>query len=85
LCGIYSILKRTKRTQYQPTGGPCNNASLNGLQDPSLDMSVISAYREQYPWISFEVFEDAGQMLIFQKPDLIIPCLAESAHAAATL
>ncbi|KKM77174.1 hypothetical protein LCGC14_1372660, partial [marine sediment metagenome] len=24
--GIYSILKRTERTQYQPTGGPCNNA-----------------------------------------------------------
>jgi hypothetical protein len=26
LCGIYSILKRTERTQYQPTGDPCNNA-----------------------------------------------------------
>ncbi len=56
--------------------------SLNGAQDPSLDMSVIAAYREQYPWMSFEVFEDAGQMLIFQKPDLIIPRLAASAHAA---
>ncbi|SDP70745.1 hypothetical protein SAMN04488512_12932, partial [Sulfitobacter litoralis] len=27
LYGIYSILKRTERTQYQPTGGPCNNAT----------------------------------------------------------
>jgi hypothetical protein len=28
LYGIYSILKRTERTQYQPTGGPCNNAVI---------------------------------------------------------
>jgi hypothetical protein len=32
LYGIYSILKRTERTQYQPTGGPCNNAPTDHLR-----------------------------------------------------
>ncbi len=32
LCGIFSILKRTERTHYQPTGGPYNNAALTGYQ-----------------------------------------------------
>ncbi|SDP76368.1 hypothetical protein SAMN04488512_13811, partial [Sulfitobacter litoralis] len=36
LYGIYSILKRTERTQYQPTGGPCNNA----LPGPSLSLRI---------------------------------------------
>jgi hypothetical protein len=28
LCGIYSVLKETERTQYQPAGDPSNNANF---------------------------------------------------------
>jgi hypothetical protein len=31
LCGIYSILKKTDRTQYQWSGGPCNNATVRAV------------------------------------------------------
>lgn len=56
--------------------------SMNGAQDPALDMSTIAEYREHYPWMTFEVIEDAGQMLMFQKYEMLIPRLAEAARRA---
>jgi pimeloyl-ACP methyl ester carboxylesterase/DNA-binding NarL/FixJ family response regulator len=56
--------------------------SVNGAEDPSLDVSVIAEYRDKYPWIRFEVIEDAGQMLFYQHPDKLIPRIAEAAQKA---
>ncbi len=55
---------------------------VNGAQDPSMNASVIDLYRAAYPWMSFETIEDAGQMLIFQHYDMVIPRIAKAAHRA---
>lgn len=55
---------------------------VNGIEDPSMDLSTIALYRETYPWISIEVMQDAGQMLIYQHFDMLIPRFAKAAHAA---
>ena len=56
--------------------------AINGAQDPAVDMSTIAEYREAYPWITFEVVDDAGQMLMFQKYEMLIPRLAQAARRA---
>jgi DNA-binding CsgD family transcriptional regulator/pimeloyl-ACP methyl ester carboxylesterase len=53
-----------------------------GGHDPLMDIATIAAYRETYPWIDIEVIPEAGQMLIYQHFDRIIPELAEAARAA---
>ena len=53
-----------------------------GAQDPMMDIAAIAAYRETYPWIDIEVIQNAGQMLIYQHYDMIIPRLAKAARAA---
>lgn len=58
--------------------------SINGAEDPALDISVIAEYRAHYPWIIFEIIHDAGQMLMFQHPALLIPRIAAAAHRAAS-
>lgn len=55
---------------------------MNGGQDPSTDIATISEYRETYPWIDIEVIPDAGQMLIFQHFENVIPKLAAAAKRA---
>ncbi|MEO9898020.1 MAG: alpha/beta fold hydrolase [Paracoccaceae bacterium] len=53
-----------------------------GDTDPLMDISAIAAYRETYPWVDIKVIQKAGQMLIYQHFDRIIPELAEAARNA---
>ena len=53
-----------------------------GAEDPATDLATIAAYREAYPWIEIEVMRNAGQMLIFQHYDALIPRLADAARRA---
>ena len=52
---------------------------VNGAQDPATDIATIAEYREVYPWIDIEVIPDAGQLLIFQHYDALLPRIAEAA------
>lgn len=52
---------------------------VNGGMDPAVDVATIAEYREAYPWISIEVIPDAGQLMIFQHYDRLIPRIAEAA------
>ncbi|MBL4810859.1 MAG: helix-turn-helix transcriptional regulator [Rhodobacteraceae bacterium] len=40
---------------------------LNGLQDPQVPVETLAEYQQDYPWISFRKFPDAGQLLFFLK------------------
>ncbi|MBM1219474.1 helix-turn-helix transcriptional regulator [Ponticoccus sp. SC2-23] len=40
---------------------------FNGLQDPQVHPDTLAEHRENYPWIDFRVFPDAGQLLFFLK------------------
>lgn len=55
---------------------------VNGLEDPSVDVATIAEYREQYPWIQIEVIPDAGQLLIYQHYQHVIPSVAQAAKSA---
>jgi pimeloyl-ACP methyl ester carboxylesterase/DNA-binding CsgD family transcriptional regulator len=55
---------------------------INGAEDPSCHVEMIADYRAAYPWIDIEVLPDAGQMLIYQHYEKVIPRLAEAAHRA---
>ncbi|MGB7316389.1 MAG: LuxR C-terminal-related transcriptional regulator [Planktotalea sp.] len=55
---------------------------VNGGQDPATDIATIAEYRETYPWIDIEVISDAGQLLIFQEYDTLLPRIAAAAHRA---
>lgn len=55
---------------------------INGGQDPSSDVATIAQYREAFPWIKIEVITDAGQLLIYQQFETVIPKLAEAAKRA---
>jgi DNA-binding CsgD family transcriptional regulator/pimeloyl-ACP methyl ester carboxylesterase len=55
-----------------------------GAEDPATDIATIAAYREAYPWIEIEVVQNAGQMLIFQHYDTLLPRLADAARRART-
>lgn len=57
---------------------------INGGQDPSSDVATIAEYREAFPWIEIEVITDAGQLLIYQHFDKVIPKLAAAAKRAQT-
>lgn len=54
---------------------------VNGGQDPATDIATIAEYREAYPWIDIEVIADAGQMLIYQRFEQLIPKIAAAAKA----
>lgn len=54
---------------------------VNGGQDPAVDIATISEYRETYPWIDIEVVPDAGQMLLFQHYENLIPRIAHAAKS----
>ena len=56
--------------------------SFSGVEDPAVDMGTLADYREAYPWFTFDVLENAGQMLIFQQFETVIPRIAAAAHAA---
>ncbi len=40
---------------------------MNGLQDPQVPPETLAEFRRDYPWIEFDVFPDAGQLLFFSK------------------
>lgn len=40
---------------------------LNGLQDPQVPPDTLAEFRQDYPWIDFNVYPDAGQLLFFLK------------------
>jgi len=40
---------------------------LNGLQDPQVPPATLAEFRQDYPWIDFRVYPDAGQLLFFLK------------------
>ncbi|MCX7566650.1 LuxR C-terminal-related transcriptional regulator [Sulfitobacter sp. F26169L] len=57
--------------------------SYNGAEDPSVNVSTLELYRQRYPWIEFNVLPDGGQMLIYQKYEMLIPIFAQAAQRAA--
>lgn len=52
-------------------------------EDPTIDIGAIPKLQEVYPWMVFEVIENAGLALIFQKPEKLIPIIAAAAKRAA--
>lgn len=52
-------------------------------EDPTIDLSAIPKFQKAYPWIAFEVVQDAGLALTFQHPEKLIPLMAEAASRAA--
>lgn len=56
--------------------------SINGMEDPALASDTLGHIREAYPWIAFELVEDAGQLLIYQHFGDVIPKVAKAAHQA---
>lgn len=55
---------------------------VNGGEDPATDIATIAEYREVYPWIDIEVIADAGQLLIYQRYETLIPRIAAAAKDA---
>ncbi len=53
-------------------------------EDPTIDLSAIPKFQEAYPWIEFEVVRKAGLALMYQKPEKLIPIMAEAAKRAAS-
>lgn len=54
---------------------------MNGLQDPQVPPETLAEFKKDYPWITFDVFPDAGQLLFFRKwrevLDRLAPFLAK--------
>jgi hypothetical protein len=57
---------------------------VNGVEDPAMDAALVGQYREAYPWIEIEVIENAGQMLLFQHFDMLLPRVAAAAATASS-
>lgn len=55
---------------------------VNGGDDPIVDVANIAEYRAVYPWVDITVIPNAGQLLIYQHYETIIPKLAAAAHRA---
>ena len=49
---------------------------MNGLQDPQVPPETLAEFRRDYPWIEFDVFPDAGQLLFFAKWPQVLDRLA---------
>ncbi|MEE9429113.1 MAG: LuxR C-terminal-related transcriptional regulator [Paracoccaceae bacterium] len=54
-------------------------------EDPTLDLSSVPKLQETYPWMRFEVMQKAGLALMYQKPKILIPLLAEAAKRTALI
>jgi DNA-binding CsgD family transcriptional regulator/pimeloyl-ACP methyl ester carboxylesterase len=52
-------------------------------EDPTIDLNAIPKFQQSYPWIAFEVVQDAGLALTFQHPEKLIPLMAKAASRAA--
>ncbi|OJI94493.1 hypothetical protein LY10_01468 [Planktotalea frisia] len=57
---------------------------VNGVEDPVVDVATVAEYREAYPWIEIEVVQNAGQMLLYQHFEMLLPRVAKAAHEAQT-
>lgn len=55
---------------------------VNGGEDPATNVATISEYRDAYPWIDIEVIPNAGQLLIYQHYQSLLPKVAEAANQA---
>ena len=40
--------------------------SFNGTQDPGVHVDTVREFEEDYPWIDFRIYTDAGQLLFFR-------------------
>lgn len=52
-------------------------------EDPTLDLSLLPDLKAVYPWIVFEIFENAGLSMLFQKSGKLVPIIAEAAKSGA--
>ncbi len=48
---------------------------FNGLQDPQVPQPTLEEHQQAYPWIDFNVFPDAGQLIFFLKWRNILRCI----------
>jgi len=39
---------------------------LSGLQDPQVPQTTLAEHKADFPWITFEEYEDGGQLLLFR-------------------
>ncbi|ARE38845.1 Transcriptional regulator, LuxR family/hydrolase, alpha/beta fold family [Rhodovulum sp. P5] len=51
---------------------------INGATDPIAPPETVAEFREDYPWITFEVHEDAGQFIFFSHWSRLFPALADT-------
>lgn len=51
-------------------------------EDPTVDLDSIPRLRRAYPWIEINVLKNAGLALIYQKPEKLIPLMAQAAKNA---
>lgn len=51
-------------------------------EDPTVDINAIPTLQEAYPWISFDIVQNAGLALMYQKYDMLIPLMADAAQNA---
>lgn len=58
---------------------------INGGDDPATNVATISEYRDAYPWIDIEVIPNAGQLMIYQHYESLLPRVAEAANRAIQL
>ena len=52
-------------------------------EDPTVNLDSIPKLRAAYPWIKIYVVPKAGLALIYQKPDMLIPLMAEAAKRSS--
>lgn len=53
-------------------------------EDPTLDLGLIPKFQAAYPWMSIEVIPKTGLALMYQKPDKLIPIMADAARRSAS-
>ncbi|MEO0385827.1 MAG: hypothetical protein AAF234_20005 [Pseudomonadota bacterium] len=51
---------------------------------PTVDIGSVPKLQEAYPWMEFDVLQKAGLALLYQKPEKLIPVMAEAARRAAS-
>ncbi|MEO0851755.1 MAG: hypothetical protein AAFY04_10160, partial [Pseudomonadota bacterium] len=55
---------------------------LVASEDPTIDLSQLPLLQRAYPWIAFEVVENAGLALMFQHYEDLIPAFSRAAGDA---
>lgn len=52
-------------------------------EDPTVDLQALPKIKQAYPWMNIEVLDKAGLALLFQRPETLVPVMAEAAKRAA--